>query len=46
MAMKLKKYINPQTEIVNVTSDVIMDTIGVVHHSGGGGGGFDESQIW
>lgn len=38
----MKKYINPQTEILNVTPDVIMDGINVTHHSGGN---FDESQI-
>ena len=41
-------YIKPQTEILNVTSEVIMDSIAIVHHSGGrnsGTSGFTEDQI-
>lgn len=41
-----KNYIAPQTEVMQLSSEVIMDTIGVVHHSGGGGGFTDEQTIW
>ena len=44
--MKLKKYMNPQTEILKVTSDVIMQGMNIVNHSGGGGGFKDENQVW
>lgn len=37
-----KNYLNPTTEIVNVTPEVIMDGIHVTHHSGGS---FDEGDI-
>ena len=40
-----KNYIAPQTEVMQVSSQVIMDSINLVHHSGGGGGFNDESQI-
>ena len=42
-----KNYIAPQIEVMQLSSEVIMDTIGIVHHSGGGAGGsgFDESTI-
>ena len=41
-----KKYIAPQMEVMQLSSEVIMDSIGIVHHSGGGGGFNDESEIW
>ena len=43
-----KNYIAPQTEVMQISSQVIMDSIGIVHHSGGGGNnpsGFSEDQI-
>jgi len=42
-----KNYIKPQTEVMQLSSQVIMDSINVVHHSGGGNGGsgFDEGNI-
>jgi len=40
-----KNYIAPQTEVMQVSSQVIMDSINLVHHSGGGGGFTDEEQI-
>ena len=42
-----KNYMNPQTEVMQLNSHVIMDSIAIVHHSGGGAGssGFDESNI-
>ena len=44
-----KEYIMPQVEVLPISSEVIMDSIGIVHHSGGSssgdGGGFGESQI-
>ena len=39
-----KNYIVPQMEVMQLSSQVIMDTINVINHSGGGGG-FDESNI-
>ena len=38
-----KNYIVPQSEVMQLSSEVIMDVIGIVHHSGGGG--FDEGEI-
>ena len=44
-----KIYSTPQTEVMQLSSQVIMDAIIVVHHSGGsnggGGGGFNEDEI-
>ena len=42
-----KNYMTPQTEVMQLNSEVIMDSISIVHHSGGGSGssGFDESFI-
>ena len=43
-----KNYIAPQTEVMQLSSDAVMQGIGIVRHSGGksgGGGGFDESEI-
>lgn len=39
-----KNYMVPQSEVMQLSSEVIMDIINVVHHSGGDGG-FDESDI-
>lgn len=39
-----KNYIIPKSEVVQLSSEVIMDIINVVHHSGGGGG-FGEDDI-
>lgn len=44
MNMK-KEYIVPQVEVMQLSSQIIMDTINVINHSGGGPGGFDESNI-
>ena len=41
-----KVYIAPQMEVMQFSSEVIMDSIGIVHHSGGGGGFDEESEIW
>ena len=41
-----KKYIVPQTEVTQISSQVIMDSISIVRHSGGGGGFNDESEVW
>ena len=42
-----KNYMTPQTEVMLLSSQVIMDSINVVHHSGGGNGGsgFPEGDI-
>lgn len=42
-----KNYMTPQTEVMQLSSQVIMDSIGIVHHSGGGAGdsGFDEGDV-
>ena len=44
-----KNYMIPQTEVMQLSSEVIMDGINVVHHSGGSNGGgpgsFPEEQI-
>lgn len=42
-----KNYMTPQTEVMQLSSQVIMDSINVVHHSGGGnaGSGFPEGDI-
>lgn len=42
-----KNYIKPQTEVMQLSSSLMQDTITIVHHSGGGAGssGFDESNI-
>ena len=45
-----KNYIAPQTEAMPLSSEIIMDSINVIHHSGGsngnGEGGFiDEGDI-
>ena len=42
-----KSYMTPQTEVMQLSSQVIMDSINVVHHSGGGNGGsgFPEGDI-
>ena len=44
-----KNYIVPQSEVMQLSSEMIMDTIGIVHHSGGsnsgGSGGFSEDDI-
>jgi len=42
-----KNYMTPQTEVMQLSSQVIMDSINVVHHSGGGNGGsgFPEGDI-
>ena len=45
-----KVYDMPQVEVTLFSSEVIMDSINLVHHSGGsgsssGGGGFTEDQI-
>ena len=39
----MKTYINPQTEILNVTSDVMQAGMNITHHSGGGS--FGEGEI-
>jgi hypothetical protein len=41
-----KVYIAPQMEVMQFSSEVIMDSIGIVHHSGGGGGFGEGSEIW
>ncbi len=41
-----KMYIAPQTEVMQLNSETIMDSISIVRHSGGGGGFKDESEIW
>ena len=44
-----KVYIAPQMEAIQLSSETIMDTIGIVHHSGGksgGKGGFIEEEIF
>jgi hypothetical protein len=42
-----KNYIVPQIEVMKLSSEDIMDSISIVHHSGGGSGksGFDEGEI-
>ena len=42
-----KNYMTPQTEVMQLSSQVIMDSINVIHHSGGGNGGsgFPEGDI-
>ncbi len=42
-----KNYMTPQTEVMQLSSQVIMDSITIVHHSGGGNGGsgFGEGDI-
>ncbi len=40
-----KVYITPQVEVMQLTSEELMDSIGIVHHSGGGPGGFDDEHI-
>lgn len=42
-----KNYMTPQTEVMQLSSQVIMDSINIVHHSGGGNGGsgFPEGDI-
>lgn len=42
-----KNYMTPQTEVMQLSSQVIMDSISIVHHSGGGSGssGFGEDNI-
>ena len=43
-----KVYIVPQSEAMQFSSEVIMDSISIVHHSGGGstgGSGFNEDNI-
>lgn len=42
-----KNYMTPQTEVMQLSSQVIMDSINIVHHSGGGSGssGFGEDNI-
>ncbi len=44
-----KNYIVPQSEVMLFSSEMIMDSIGIVHHSGGsnsgGSGGFPEDEI-
>ena len=42
-----KNYIAPQVEAMQLSSQVIMDSINIVRHSGGGNGssGFDEDNI-
>ena len=42
-----KNYMAPQTEVMQLSSQVIMDSINIVHHSGGGNGGsgFNEDNI-
>jgi len=42
-----KNYMTPQTEVMQLSSQVIMDSISIVHHSGGGAGssGFGEDNI-
>ena len=39
-----KNYIVPQTEVMLLSSEVIMDSINVIAHSGGGGFN-NESEI-
>ena len=41
-----KNYIAPHTEVMQLSSELMQATIGVVHHSGGGGGFTDETEIW
>ena len=45
-----KTYTVPQTEVMQLNGNSIMDSIGIVRHSGGtntgGKSGFDESEIW
>ena len=38
-----KNYIEPQIEVMQFSSEGIMDAIGIVHHSGGDG--FPEWEI-
>ena len=40
-----KNYMKPQMEVMQLSSQVIMDTINVINHSGGGGGFTDENAI-
>ena len=42
-----KNYMNPQTEVMQLSTALMQDSISIVHHSGGGAGssGFDESNI-
>jgi len=42
-----KNYIQPQTEVMQLSTALMQDSISIVHHSGGGNGGsgFDESNI-
>ena len=42
-----KNYIVPQIEVMKLSSEDIMDSISIVHHSGGGSGksGFGEGEI-
>lgn len=43
-----KNYIVPQTEVMQFGSQLMQDSMNIVHHSGGsngGGGGFDEGYI-
>ena len=42
-----KNYIVPQIEVMKLSSEDIMDSISIDHHSGGGSGksGFDEGEI-
>lgn len=42
-----KNYIAPQTEVILLSSEEIMDSISVIRHSGGSGGGsngFDDEN--
>lgn len=46
----MQKYIVPQTEVAQLHSQVIMDSINIVHHSGGSNGdnsgGFGENDVF
>ena len=45
-----KNYITPQTEVMQLHSQVVMDSINLVHHSGGaneeGESGFKEGDVF